>query len=160
MEDRPESQVVDSGLDETIKKLTPDQIERVVRHVMDNETSARLKVYVDTCVHCGLCSEACQTYISRDRDPWFSPVAKVKNSIWELIRRKGKVDGAFIRRMSRIVFTECAVCRRCSMYCPFGIDIAYLLLVGRRICSLLGVVPKYLQDTTPVIRCGCIRTSG
>ncbi|HDL03794.1 MAG: (Fe-S)-binding protein [Candidatus Zixiibacteriota bacterium] len=148
MEDRPESQVVDSGLDETIKKLTPDQIERVVRHVMDNETSARLKVYVDTCVHCGLCSEACQTYISRDRDPWFSPVAKVKNSIWELIRRKGKVDGAFIRRMSRIVFTECAVCRRCSMYCPFGIDIAYLLLVGRRICSLLGVVPKYLQDTT------------
>ena len=148
MEDRPESQVVDSGLDETIKKLTPDQIERVVRHVMDNETSARLKVYVDTCVHCGLCSEACQTYISRDRDPWFSPVAKVKNTIWELIRRKGKVDGAFIRRMSRIVFTECAVCRRCSMYCPFGIDIAYLLLVGRRICSLLGVVPKYLQDTT------------
>ena len=148
MEDRPESQVVDSGLDETIKKLTPDQIERVVRHVMDNETSARLKVFVDTCVHCGLCSEACQTFISRDRDPWFSPVAKVKNTIWELIKRKGKVDGAFIRRMSRIVFTECAVCRRCSMYCPFGIDIAYLLLVGRRICSLLGVVPKYLQDTT------------
>ena len=34
------------------------------------------------------------------------------------------------------------------MYCPFGIDIAYLLLVVRRICSLLGVVPLYLQDTT------------
>ena len=50
--------------------------------------------------------------------------------------------------MARIAFTECAVCRRCSMYCPFGIDIAYLLLVVRRICSLLGVVPLYLQDTT------------
>jgi len=148
MEDRPESQVVDPGLDETIKKLTPERIEQVIRHVVDNETSARLKVFVDTCVHCGLCSEACQTYISRDRDPWFSPVAKVKNTIWELMKRKGRVDGAFIRRMSRIVFTECAVCRRCSMYCPFGIDIAYLLLVGRRICSLLGVVPQYLQDTT------------
>jgi len=148
MEDRPESQVVDPGLDETIKKLTPERIEQVVRHVIDNETKARLKVYVDTCVHCGLCSEACQTYISRDRDPWFSPVAKVKNSIWELLKRKGRVDGLFIRRMSRIVFTECAVCRRCSMYCPFGIDIAYLLMVGRRICSLLGVVPQYLQDTT------------
>lgn len=148
MEDTPESKVVDPGLDETSKKLTPQQIEKVVKHVFTKENAARLKVYVDTCVHCGLCADACHTYISRDGDPAFSPVGKVKNTIWELMKRKGKVDGEFIRRMSRIVFTECAVCRRCSMYCPFGIDIAYLLLVGRRICSLLGVVPQYLQDTT------------
>jgi Fe-S oxidoreductase len=141
-------QVVDPGLDETIKKLTPERIEQVVNHVFDNETAARLKVYVDTCVHCGLCAEACHTYKSRDNNPEFSPVGKVKNTLWELVKRKGKVDGEFVKNMSRIVFTECAVCRRCSMYCPFGIDIAYLLLVCRRICSLLGVVPQYLQDTT------------
>ena len=148
MEDRPEGQVVDVGLDESIKKLTPEKIQRVVNDVFTKECAARLKVYVDTCVHCGLCAEACHTYISRDEDPWFAPVSKVKNTIWELIKRKGNVDGAFVKRMARIVFTECAVCRRCSMYCPFGIDIAYLLLVARRICSLLGVVPQYLQDTT------------
>jgi Fe-S oxidoreductase len=33
------------------------------------------------------------------------------------------------------------------MYCPFGIDIAYLMLVVRRICHLLGVTPLYIQDT-------------
>jgi len=33
------------------------------------------------------------------------------------------------------------------MYCPFGIDIAYLLMVVRRICSELGMVPQFLQDT-------------
>jgi Fe-S oxidoreductase len=33
------------------------------------------------------------------------------------------------------------------MYCPFGIDIAYLLLVLRRICAKLGMVPQFLQDT-------------
>jgi len=148
MANRPEHNVVDPGLDETIKKLTPDKIEAVVRHVLNKENSARLKVYLDTCVHCGLCAEACHTYLSRDRDPEFSPVGKVKNTLWELVKRKGRVDGGFVRNMSRIVFTECAVCRRCSMYCPFGIDIAYLLMIGRRICSLLGVVPQYLQDTT------------
>jgi len=148
MNKTPESQVVDPGLDETIKNLTVDKIQKVVNHVFNNECAARLKIYVDTCVHCGLCSEACHTYLSRDKDPEFAPVTKVKNTIWELIKRKGKVDGEFIKNMSRIVFTECAVCRRCSMYCPFGIDIAYLLLVGRRICNLLGVVPQYLQDTT------------
>ena len=143
-----ESKVVDPGLDESIKKLTHAKIEQVVNHVLDNETSARLKAYIETCVHCGLCAEACHTYLSRDKDPQFSPVAKVKNTIWELVKRKGKVDGEFLRNMARIAFTECAVCRRCSMYCPFGIDLAYLLLVVRRMCNLLGVVPQYLQDTT------------
>ncbi len=33
------------------------------------------------------------------------------------------------------------------MYCPFGIDVAYLMLVVRRICHLLGVTPLYIQDT-------------
>lgn len=146
--DCPEAKVVDPGLDETIKSLTPERIQEVVQYVMTKENAGRLQVYLDTCVHCGLCAEACHTFLSRDKDPNFSPVGKVKNTLWELIKQKGKVDGEFVRQMSRIAFTECAVCRRCSMYCPFGIDIAYLLLIVRRICNLLGVVPKYLQDTT------------
>ena len=64
-----------------------------------------------------------------------------------MIKKKGRVDAEFIRGAARIAFTECNVCRRCSMYCPFGIDMAYLILTVRRICHLLGVVPQYLQDT-------------
>ena len=115
--------------------------------VLNEESAARLKVYVNTCVHCGLCSNACHFYNSHDGDPKYAPVSKVKDTIWEMIKKKGKVDGEFIRRAARIAFTECNVCRRCSMYCPFGIDMAYLLLTVRRICHLLGVVPQYLQDT-------------
>jgi Fe-S oxidoreductase len=143
-----EDQVVDPGLDETVKKLTPEMIAEVANRVFTKESAARLQVYLDTCVHCGLCAEACHTYVSRDQDPAFAPVAKVKNTLWELVKRKGRVDGQTLRRMARIAFTECNVCRRCSMYCPFGIDIAYQLITVRRICSLLGVVPAYLQDTT------------
>jgi len=148
MKETPESKVVDPGIDETSRRLTPEKIQRVVKHVLNKETASRLQVYLDTCVRCGLCAEACHTYLSRDKDPNFSPVGKVKATLWELVKRDGKVDGEFVRNMARIAFTECGVCRRCSMYCPFGIDIAYLLLTVRRICSLLGVVPLYLQDTT------------
>ncbi|MBD3333635.1 (Fe-S)-binding protein [candidate division GN15 bacterium] len=144
----PESLVKDPGLDETIKNLTPERIVQVVNRVLTKENSARLQAYLDTCVHCGLCADACHTYVSRDKDPLFAPVSKVRQTLWELVRRKGNVDGEFIRNAARIAFTECGVCRRCSMYCPFGIDMAYLLLIVRRICSLLGVVPVYLQDTT------------
>ena len=148
MADQADAQVVDLGLDESIKRLTPERIEQVIQRVLKEEASARLKVYLQTCVHCGLCSEACHTYLSRDRDPDYAPVAKVKDTLWEMVKRKGKVDGEFIKNAARIAFTECGACRRCSMYCPFGIDISYMIMLVRRICSLLGVVPQYLQDTT------------
>ncbi|MBI5532422.1 MAG: (Fe-S)-binding protein [Deltaproteobacteria bacterium] len=140
--------IVDKGIDDSIGKLTPERIESVIRRVLDKESGARLQVYVETCVRCGLCAEACHTYLSRDKDPDYSPVAKVKATLWEMTRRNGRVDGPFLRNAARIAFTECGTCRRCSMYCPFGIDIAYLLSTVRRICALLGIVPQYMQDTT------------
>ncbi len=139
--------VSDPGLDEPAKTLTPQKIEEVINRVIEKETAARLRVYMKTCVHCGLCSDACHWYLSNDRDPRFSPVGKVKQTLWEILRRKGRVDADFLKECSRIAHTECNVCRKCSMYCPFGIDIAYQLLLVRRICSLLGLVPQFLQDT-------------
>jgi Fe-S oxidoreductase len=147
MADLTDRQVKDAGIDEPLKRLTPEKIESTILRVLNQEGAARLKVYLETCVRCGLCSEACHTYLSRDKDPDFAPVAKVKQTLWEMHRKKGKVDVAFLRDAARIAFTECGACRRCSMYCPFGIDIAYLIMTVRRICHLLGIVPQYLQDT-------------
>ncbi len=138
--------VTDPGLDETSEKLSQAQIWEVINRVLDKETAARFKIYMNTCVHCGLCSDACHWFLSNDRDPRFSPVGKVRQTLWEILRGK-RVDAEFLRKCSRIAHTECNVCRRCSMYCPFGIDIAYQLLVVRRICSELGIVPQFLQDT-------------
>lgn len=147
MGETAEKVVIDPGIDEAIKSLTSEKIEAVIKKVLDKETAARLKVYLKTCVHCGLCADACHFYLSHDRDQQYSPVGKVKQTLWKIVKRKGRVEAEFIKDCSRIAHTECNVCRRCSMYCPFGIDMAYLLLVVRRICSLLGVVPQYLQDT-------------
>ncbi|MDI6889862.1 MAG: (Fe-S)-binding protein [Thermodesulfovibrionales bacterium] len=139
--------IVDAGLDEGIKKLTPEKIEKVINKALAAMGGARLKTYVDTCIHCGLCSEACHHYLSNDRDPSFAPVAKVKQTMWPILKNKGRVTPEFIRRAAEIAYTECNLCKRCSMYCPFGIDMAYILLSVRRICHLLGVTPLYLQDT-------------
>ena len=140
-------QITDEGLVTGASKLTPEKIERVINSVLKAETGARLKTYVDICVHCGLCSEACHFYLSHDKDPRYSPAGKVKQTIWEILNKKGKVDAEFIKRASEIASTECNLCRRCAMYCPFGIDIAYLLITMRRICHKLGVTPQYIQDT-------------
>ena len=142
-----ESQPEDEGIRVGVSRLGPEKIEKVIRQVLDQETGARLKAYVETCIHCGLCSDACHFYLSNDKDPRFSPVGKVKQTIWEMIRRKGRVDADFIRRAALVAHTECNLCKRCAQYCPFGIDVAYLMSVVRRIIHKLGATPLYLQDT-------------
>lgn len=137
--------VEDPGLDEKIKQLTPEKIEKTINAVL-GKLSARVKAAIETCMHCGLCADACAYYLSMDKDPTYAPVSKIKMTLWEMIKRKGKVEPEFIKDCARIVFTECNMCHRCSMYCPFGIDIPFLIGQVRRICFLLGVVPYILMD--------------
>ncbi|WP_291320585.1 electron transfer complex ferredoxin TmcB [Desulfonatronospira sp.] len=139
--------IADPGLDKGVEKLTPDRIEATILRVINQENSARLKTFVDTCVHCALCSEACHYFMSYDRNPRYAPVGKVKNTLWEMIRCKGKVSKEFIRDAAQIAYTECNLCKRCVHFCPFGIDTAYLMTIVRRVCHLLGVTPQYIQDT-------------
>ncbi len=146
-ESQAEQQVFDQATEAGLAKLTAERIQQVINNVLREETGARLKIYVQTCIHCGLCSEACHYYLSHDKDPAFSPVGKVKQTLWEILKKDGRVDHDFVRDMTRIAQTECNLCKRCAMYCPFGIDIAYIMLVIRRMCHLLGVTPRYIQDT-------------
>ena len=139
--------IADIGIDQGAAKLTPERIESVINTVLDKETGARLKAYVDACVHCGLCSEACHFFMSKDRDPAFSPVGKVKQTIWKMLDKNGKLTADEIKLCAQVAYTECNLCRRCVQYCPFGIDTAYMMSIVRRICHKLGVTPQYIQDT-------------
>jgi Fe-S oxidoreductase len=145
--EKEEKKVLDEGIEVGISQLTEEKIAQVINGVLKNETGARLKAYVDTCIHCGLCSEACHYYLSHDKDPHLSPVGKVKQTMWEMIRKKGKVSPEFIKKATLIAHTECNLCKRCAQYCPFGIDIAYIIGVVRRIVHKLGATPLYIQDT-------------
>ena len=138
--------VEDPGIEEGLQKLTDEKKDKILSEFVAFLKKGRFDVYVNTCIHCGLCSDACHWYQSF-KDPIYSPAGKVKQTIWEILRRDGKVDRNFIRRAAEIAFTECNLCKRCSMYCPFGIDIGYMMNLVRRLCHLLGVVPLYIQDT-------------
>jgi Fe-S oxidoreductase len=140
-------EIKDEGLDKGAEKLTEDRIQQVINNVLDQEAGARLKTYVKTCIHCGLCSEACHFYQSHDKDPQYSPVGKVKQTMWEILKNKGRISPEAIKKISIIASTQCNLCKRCVHYCPFGIDIAFIILMVRRICHKLGVTPLYIQDT-------------
>ena len=139
--------IEDVGLEMGSSKLTPEKIQQVIKRVLGSEASERLKAYVNTCVHCGLCSEACHHYLSNDKNPKFSPVGKVKRTLWKMLEKDGLLTPQEIEECRIVVNTECNLCRRCLQFCPFGIDIAYEISLVRRICHLLNVTPQYIQDT-------------
>ena len=140
--------VADPGLEIGAAGLTTEKIQKVVMNVLKGETGAKLKVYRETCMRCGLCAQGCHFYMSHDQDPSYAPVSKATETMYELIDKKGKVSPERIYQMAQIAFTECNLCKRCAHYCPVGIDIAYVMLTVRRICYLLDVVPQYIRDTS------------
>lgn len=144
---RKEKRIEDLGVDKGIANLTPEKIEKTINAILGAEGGARLKSYVETCVHCGLCSEACHFYLSHDKDPTYSPVGKVKQTLWPIIKNKGKVSPEFMRRALEVCQTECNLCRRCVHFCPMGIDIVYMIVMMRRICQRMEITPQYIQDT-------------
>ena len=139
--------VLDDAIALSAEKLSEEEIARVINDMIKTEGGARFKAYLNTCMSCGYCSEACHFYLSHDKEPRFSPAAKVKQTLGEFTRKKGRVSRETLMRACEIAFTDCNLCRRCMMYCPFGIDVAFLMLFVRRVCHKLGVVPRYIQDT-------------
>jgi ferredoxin len=114
-----EKKIIDHGLEIGAKNLSEERIKKVIDRVLKGESGARLKAYVDTCIHCGLCSEACHYYLSHDNDPCYSPVGKVKQTLWEMIKNRDKLSAESIKSACEIAYTQCNLCKRCAMYCPF-----------------------------------------
>jgi Fe-S oxidoreductase len=138
--------IEDDGLRRGIARLTPEKIEKTFKELIAGECGARLKTYMETCVRCGMCAKACHYYMSH-KDPSYTPVAKVSQTMWRLMAAGGRVEPKVIQECAQIAYTECNMCRRCIHYCPLGIDTGYIISVVRRLCHKLGMTPQYIQDT-------------
>ena len=119
-----------------------------IRELLDINNGARIKTWLSICSRCGLCAESCFFYLANDRNPRLSPAYKVKATLGELYRRKGRVDRDFLQKCYEIIWGECTTCKRCSLYCPFGIDIATMISTMRSVCHSQGIVPEGLTRTS------------
>jgi Fe-S oxidoreductase len=126
---------------------------------MDAVTSTRLKglfqtklngamrLYLDTCARCGVCVEACHVYASRPQIK-HSAVGRAE-VIRKIFKHYFKLQGKIAPWLGEVLAMDdqtlsavsdaawsCTGCRRCMVWCPFGIDtqmimsIAKLLLIG------------------------------
>jgi Fe-S oxidoreductase len=120
------------------------------------------KVFMDICVRCGACADKCHYFIGTG-DPKNMPVLRAellrsvyRNDFSRMGKLLGKLNGA--RPMSLNVLKEwwyylfqCSECRRCSLFCPYGIDTAEITIMGRELLNLLGLNIDWIA--TPVSNC-------
>ena len=121
-----------------------------------------LKVFMDICVRCGACADKCQFFLGTN-DPKNMPVLRVE-LLRSLYRRDytmlGKLLGKTIgaRKLDYSVIKElfyyayqCTECRRCSLFCPYGIDTAEITALVREMLHELGLGIHWIMD--PVKNC-------
>ena len=117
----------------------------LLKKTIDEKLNARLKMYLNICARCGLCADTCHFYLANDRNPKFVPSLKIK-PLLKLIRRKGNVDETWMKDFYETVYGTCSMCRRCSLFCPFGIDIASMVAFMRSLCVTQDMPPNSLAE--------------
>ncbi|MBF0588038.1 MAG: (Fe-S)-binding protein [Magnetococcales bacterium] len=116
-----------------------------------------LKVYMDICVKCGSCTDKCHYYIGT-QDPNNMPVKRA-DLMRSVYRRHFTVPGKvapglvgaedFDKEMLDkwiTYFHQCSQCRRCSVFCPYGIDTAEVTMAARELMDSIGVGHKYSAE--------------
>jgi Fe-S oxidoreductase len=120
------------------------------------------RLYMDICVRCGACADKCHFFIGTG-DPKNMPVLRAE--LLRSVYRKhftlgGKLFGKFggARELTEDVlkewfyyFYQCTECRRCSVFCPYGIDTCEITMMARDLLSLVGCNVGWVIE--PVSNC-------
>ena len=116
-----------------------------------------LQVFLDSCVKCGACTDKCHYYLGTT-DPKNMPVAR-QDLFRKVYRRHYTFAGKYLpwlvgaEDLTEEVlddwykyFHQCSQCRRCSVYCPYGIDTAEISMAAREVMDSIGKGQKYCNE--------------
>ena len=131
--------------------------ERVKRakKVFLEKTTWDIATELESCIHCGLCAEACHYQISTG-DAKYTPAKK-----FELMRTVYRrelspmrwlyklilpdITAKDLEEWQELVYDSCTMCARCSMICPMGIHIAELVEFHREALADAGLIPAEIR---------------
>jgi Fe-S oxidoreductase len=123
------------------------QKKKELLELFNSKLSGTMRMYLDNCARCGICIDKCHVFASM---PDTKNSAVYRAEVIRKIYRKyfkgegkiapslGEATGLSNETIDKIYDAaySCTGCRRCMVYCPFGIDtqmimsIAKLLLIG------------------------------
>ena len=123
------------------------------------------RLFMDVCVRCGACADKCHFYLGSG-DPKNMPVLRAE-LLRSIYRRYFTPAGRIFRGLAGgreltedvikelyYYFYQCTECRRCSVFCPFGIDTAEVTMIARELLNLIGLNINWVMEPAA----NCFRT--
>lgn len=128
--------------------LEKQQIDTIVG-TLDKKMTRSLKQYMDVCVRCAVCKDACHQYVATG-DLKYLPARRAE-LVREIYRKYFTKAGEFLpglyeaRDPDENLLDElydatyaCTGCRRCTYYCPFSIDTHWVVAAAKAILLAAG----------------------
>jgi len=140
MSEEASAEKIEETSSEEMKEINPKEI----MDFLKPRLGARHKMWLNICAHCGMCANTCHYYTANENDPKMIPAYKIR-FLTEMLRKKGKIDREYLQKVYKTVYHECNMCRRCTLYCPFGIDIAMMISLLRGLLLSQGMAPTGLM---------------
>jgi len=115
--------------------------------LFQSKLNEAMRFYLENCTRCGVCIEACHVYASMGQVKYiaayrgeivrrlYKKYFKGRGKVWPSVGEAKELSEMALEELYEAAYS-CTGCRRCMVYCPFGIDtqmlmsIAKLLLVG------------------------------
>ena len=123
---------------------------------MRQKVNRQALLSLEACVHCGLCTDQCHYVLANPGDPTYAPAWKgdrIRKLFKAHLDWTGKVfpwwvgarsvyADAELEELKDTVFGKCTNCRRCSLNCPMGVDMATFNRLARGLLVHVGVMPE------------------
>ena len=128
--------------------------------VFKEQIDAPTAAFFSSCVSCGMCADACLFY-TETGDPKYTPINKLAplRKVWfqeytltgKLLKLAGlskPLTDQDLTDWEELVYDSCTMCGRCSMVCPVGNDITYMIRKMREGFAASGHAPEGLIGAT------------
>lgn len=118
--------------------------------LFQSKLNEAMRFYLEACTRCGVCTEACHVYASMGQIKYiaayrheivrriYKKYFKGRGRLWPSVGEAKELSEVALEELYEAAYS-CTGCRRCMVYCPFGIDtqmlmsIAKLLLIGAHV---------------------------
>ena len=129
--------------------------EKVIER-LHKKVNRQVLASLEACVHCGMCTDQCHYVLANPGDVTYMPsykADKLRKLFKAHIDWTGKVFPWWVGAKSLytdeeldelmdITFGKCTNCRRCSINCPMGVDMATFNRMARGLLVSVGIMPE------------------
>jgi Fe-S oxidoreductase len=123
---------------------------------LEAQLNQPLETALEACARCGLCAESCHYYRAEARLEHIPAYRAERlrsayryehdflSRIFPAWTGAKKLDESTLAQLTEIAFSQCTLCRRCTVNCPLGVDTPLMMRAIRAMATAAGTAPEIL----------------